>query len=75
MAFNEDEAPEGYLAIRTGKGFSKCDVCVLFRHVDFDCVDIRCCAGEREDGCNVYFVRKIDKALRQYPPAFRELLK
>ena len=75
MAFDEDDAPEGYIAIRTDDGFSRCAHCVPVEHDDFGCDDLLCRASERDDGCNVYFIRKIDKALRKYPPAFRELLK
>ena len=75
---NPKDAPEGYIAVRVGLGLPRCHLCVFDKdeeEVEHQCDGLECSEFEREDGCNVYFIRKIDKALRKYPPAFRELLK
>ena len=73
MAFNEDEAPEGCIAVESDD-IDRCDLCVknpgLSNHCDADC-----CYYDRVDRCSVYFIARILRGQPRVPPAFRELLK
>lgn len=56
MAFNPNEAPEGYAAVESewGNGCYVCDCKPLSK----ECVSTACEGSYRKDGCCVIFVKK-----------------
>lgn len=73
MAFNEDDAPEGCIAVESDDD-DRCDLCVKDPRPHNHC-DVNCCYYYRVDRCNVYFITRILGTQPRVPRAFRELLK
>ena len=56
--FNENDAPAGYIAIQSNRGCAYCDLVT-----EKNCRRVNCTSGEREDGQEVIFVKKVSETL------------
>ena len=56
--FNENDAPAGYIAIQSNRGCAYCDLVT-----EKNCCGFNCMSGDRKDGQEVIFVKKVSETL------------